>query len=321
MSKRGKRKDELEAEANDVVEDGSEKAEAKDDKGSPSGSGSILGNRKLLYAIIIIVVVALAAWRLSTLTLPDTGSGDAGSGLAGRVVQSGGVDIGADAAAAKFVDFWQGALGVQYPGIEVELVSVRDYEEISGFYEVFVEITFQGQPQVVPYYVTKDGNTMFSGVVDLNEPIPEVQPAPEPADTGGIQSNPPQNADIQTFRDSGREVCYEDGKPIIRMYASSGCGYCRWNKPMYEKVVKEYMDDGKIVAYLWEDGKNILSDEQEPTPASEEAIRREYGFSGVPAFIFGCKYYRSGAPYSRAEAGEVLEEAELRATIEDLLAA
>ncbi|MCK4714208.1 MAG: thioredoxin family protein, partial [Candidatus Aenigmarchaeota archaeon] len=131
----------------------------------------------------------------------------------------------------------------------------------------------------------------------------------------------PENLEIQTFYDSGEDVCYEDGKPVIRMYASSGCGYCTWNKPMYEEVAREYPDAGKIVAYLWEDGKNMLSEEQEAMPIGEDLLRQKYGFSGVPAFIFGCKYYRSGAAYSRAENGEVLEEAELRTVIEDILAA
>ena len=90
---------------------------------------------------------------------------------------------------------------------------------------------------------------------------------------------------------------------------------------MFEEVAKEYMDEGKIVAYLWENGKNILSEDQEAIPPEEEALRQKYGFTGVPAFIFGCKYYRSGAPYSRAENGEELEEAELRIVIEDLIVA
>ena len=149
---------------------------------------------------------------------------------------------------------------------------------------------------------------------ESNELTPPEPPTPE-----FPKRDQPENTDIKTFLDSGAEICYDDGKPVIRMYASSRCGYCMWNKPIYEKVVKEYMDQGKIVAYLWEDGKNILSDEQETIPPEEEALRQQYGFSGVPAFIFGCKYYRSGASFSRVENGEALEETELRTVIEDLL--
>ncbi|MCK4336156.1 MAG: hypothetical protein KAW40_05545, partial [Candidatus Aenigmarchaeota archaeon] len=148
----------------------------------------------------------------------------------------------------------------------------------------------------------------------LAPPQPPTPPTPE-----FPKRDKPENTNIKTFLDSGADICYEDGKPVIRMYASSGCGYCGWNKPMYEKVVKEYMDQGKIVAYLWEDGKNILSDEQETIPPEEEALRQQYGFTGVPAFIFGCKYYRSGASFSHVENGEALEEEELRNVIEDLL--
>lgn len=142
---------------------------------------------------------------------------------------------------------------------------------------------------------------------------------PEPPTPEFPKRDEPENTDIKTFFDSGANICYEDGKPVIRMYASSRCGYCKWNKPMYEKVAKEYMDQGKIVAYLWEDGKNILSDEQETMPPEEEALRQQYGFTGVPSFIFGCKYYRGGASYSRVENGEALEEEELRNVINDLL--
>jgi thiol-disulfide isomerase/thioredoxin len=317
MSKRGRKHGEEVAEAPAEApkgEEGREEAQPKPDT-SPSSSG-ILSNRKLWYAVILIIVVAVAAWRISTFTVPDNSSG-----LAGRVVSAGGEDAGAQAAAVKLVDFLISRLELQYPGIEIELVGVEDYADVPGTYEVSVEITYQGQSQEVPYYVTHDGNFMFANVVDLNEPMPVIEPSEPAGEEGGIQRNLPENPAIQTFYDSGLDVCYEDGKPVIRMYASSGCGYCQWNKPIYIKVAKEYMDAGKIVAYLWEDGKNVLSDGQEAMPAEEEALRQQFGFSGVPAFIFGCKYYRSGASFSRVENGTILEEVELRNVIQDLLAA
>ncbi|MCK4496996.1 MAG: hypothetical protein KAU24_02310 [Candidatus Aenigmarchaeota archaeon] len=237
--------------------------------------------------------------------------GFSGSPVTGMVVSK--EDIG-----AKVVDYVNNNL-IQ-PGTSVTMVSV---EEENGLYKVIT--SYQGNE--IPVYVTKDGILLLVGTVyDMTqelEPPPEEPPEQpqEPTTPEFPKSDEPENTNIKTFFDSGADICYEDGKPVIRMYASSGCGYCKWNKPMYEKVVKEYMDQGKIVAYLWEGGKNILSDEQEPQPQEELALYQEYGFGGVPAFIFGCKYYRGGASFSRVENGEELEEAELRNVIEDLLAA
>ena len=139
---------------------------------------------------------------------------------------------------------------------------------------------------------------------------------------GLIKSDRPANSGIQTFYDSGRDICYEDGKPIMRMYAASGCGYCKWNKPIFEKVVKEYIEAGKVTGYLWEDNKNLLSEGgQESITKEEHDIYTEYNPQGsVPTIVMGCKYYRIGSSFARMENGEVLEEAELRAVIEDILA-
>jgi protein-disulfide isomerase len=266
-------------------------------------------NQTVILAVVVIVVAAAVAWYAGSLSC--TGAAVAG-------------DAGSEVVETKVVDFLQSRLGVTYPGIEVEAVSVEDYPNMTDTYEVIVKITFQGQSQEIPYYASKDGKNLFTIIGDLDEEFvaPETEEtAPQSGEQGSILRNQPENPEIQTFYDSGEDICYEDGKPVIRMYASSGCGYCKWNKPIYGNVTKEYMDAGKIVAYLWEDGKNVLSEEQEAMPAEEELLRQKYGFTGVPAFIFGCKYYRTGAAYSRAENGEVLEEAELRAVIEDLLAA
>ena len=138
---------------------------------------------------------------------------------------------------------------------EGQTASLGDIESESQLYKMM--ITIDGQE--FASYVTKDGKLLFPNAIDMEQEI-EV---PEQVEEQQRQPNKPENEKIKTFLDSEEEVCYEDGKPVIRMYASSGCGYCRWNKPIFEKVAREYMDEGKVIAYLWEDGKNILSDEQE----------------------------------------------------------
>ncbi len=312
MSRRGRKKEEAETSA---VEERSETAPVKEEGPSPAASGSMLSNRKVLYAVILIAIVAIAAWRLSTFTLPTS------SDLTGQIVQQGGDDIGKGAAGAKVVDFLQSRLEISYPGITVELVDVQDAQEVPDTYEVNVKITYQGQAQDAPYYVTRDGNYMFSGVVDLNEQLPEAQPA---EDTGGVGAGTPSNPALLTFIDSGEEICYEDGKPAIFLFSTTWCPHCSWVSDTFESVAKEYMDAGKIVAYHYEIDINddTLTEEAEGTiPPEHMAIYSKFNPRGsIPTFVFGCKYYRVGNGYEAAQ-DIAAEEAEFRAAIEDLLAA
>jgi len=68
-----------------------------------------------------------------------------------------------------------------------------------------------------------------------------------------------------TFDDTGDEVCYEDGKPVIRMFSTSVCPHCRWIGDTFNSIVQEYVDSGDIIAYRWElDTKdNLFTDEVE----------------------------------------------------------
>jgi thiol-disulfide isomerase/thioredoxin len=313
MSKRGKKSEVLETSTNEEV--GADSAPVNDKE--ESGSGSVLSNRKVIYAAVLVVIVVLAAWRLSSLTLPS----ETDSGLAGQVVQTGGAEVGGEDAGNKLVDFLQSRLETSYPGITVELVSVDDYNLIAGVYEVIVTITYQGEPQNVPYYVTKDGDYMFANVVDLNEPMPQPQP---PSDTGGVQAGQPENPEIRTFTDSGEDICTEDGKPVINLFSTTWCPHCKWVADTYDNLVKEYVDAGKIVAHHYEIdiGDDILTEEIESSvPAEDDAMYRKFNPRGsIPTFVFGCKYYRIGNGYE-SQNDLAAEEAEFRAVIEDLLAA
>ncbi len=89
MSKRGRRKEELGSKADADVEDVSEKAAPRRDTGAKPGAGTGLGkmlnNRKIIYAVILVVAVSIVAWRLSTFTLPAGTTTD----ITGQVVQQG----------------------------------------------------------------------------------------------------------------------------------------------------------------------------------------------------------------------------------------
>ncbi|MBL7206131.1 MAG: hypothetical protein ISS36_00860 [Candidatus Aenigmarchaeota archaeon] len=195
------------------------------------------------------------------------------------------------------------------PGGGVTLVSV---ETMSDLY--VITVSFEGND--MPLYATKDGKFLILGnVVDTTQPIPDQGPI----NTSTVKSDIPENTDIKTFLDSGEEICSVDGKPIIRMYSFSECDFCAWTKPIFEKVVGEYVEAGKVTAYLWEDNFNIMSEDLEEISEEEVLLYQKYGLDGVPAFIFGCKYYRSGAPFINEENGETMEEDEFRAVIEDLI--
>lgn len=125
-----------------------------------------------------------------------------------------------------------------------------------------------------------------------------------------------------SFMDTGSEICYEDGKPIIRLFSTTTCPHCRWIKNTFDSVVKEYMDSGIIVAYHWEldTGDNTLTDEIEKNvPSSDiQLLQSLNSGGGVPFFVFGCRYIRIGNAYEMDD-DLVAEEKDFRDTIELLL--
>jgi thiol-disulfide isomerase/thioredoxin len=141
----------------------------------------------------------------------------------------------------------------------------------------------------------------------------------------GGQNLPPgnsTNADIKTFQVVDGPVETVNGKPVIRLFSTTWCPHCQWIKSTYDSIVKEYADQGKIVAYHWElDTKdNTLTPEVEGSvPASEMAVYQKFNPGGsIPTFVLGGKYYRVGNGYEQ-EQNLTLEEKELRAVIDELI--
>ncbi|MBI5553264.1 MAG: hypothetical protein HY917_00820 [Candidatus Diapherotrites archaeon] len=131
---------------------------------------------------------------------------------------------------------------------------------------------------------------------------------------------------IQTFQSVNAQVCKENGKPIIRMYSTTWCPHCKWVKPGFISTVNEYVQQGKIVAYLWEldTGDNPLTPNvvEDGVPLAERAVYSGYNHQGtVPTFVFGCKYYRIGNGYEGQKNSEELRQeiGEFKAVIEELL--
>jgi len=141
---------------------------------------------------------------------------------------------------------------------------------------------------------------------------------------GCTQSGGSSNA----FKSVDNSICTVDGKPIVRMFSTNTCPHCKWVGPTYDEVVKKYADENKIVAYHWE---WIITDPSVPgddllTPAFEgvvpESEKNVFGQfseqSAVPAFVFGCKYYRIGNEFEKQN-DLAAEKAEFERIIQELL--
>lgn len=80
--------------------------------------------------------------------------------------------------------------------------------------------------------------------------------------------------------------CTIDGKPIIRYYSTSWCPHCKYINPVWDEIVAEY--GNKIIARHYEVDLQTPSDE-------EMAELNLFSPNGaIPAFSFGCQYYRIG---------------------------
>ncbi len=123
-----------------------------------------------------------------------------------------------------------------------------------------------------------------------------------------------------SFTTLDRTLCLQDGKPIIREFATSWCPHCAWIKPVYQQVVKEYGD--KIIAYQWEvdEGNDLLTEALEfEVPASEMNVFKTFNpQQTIPTFVFGCKYMRIGNAFEEQNDKEA-EAREFRSIIDKIL--
>lgn len=145
--------------------------------------------------------------------------------------------------------------------------------------------------------------------------------------TSNLDANTIQNKDygeITTFQKIQENVCIEDGKPIVYLFSTTTCPHCVWIKDTYDSTMKEYMDQGLIIAKHWELDKmdDILTPGSDEISNAEIEIIQSLNPNGsVPMYLFGCKYFRIGNGHERQKttAELQLEEKEFRAVIEQLL--
>lgn len=136
----------------------------------------------------------------------------------------------------------------------------------------------------------------------------------------------PSGTPVGSFIDTHKPICKKDGKPIIRLFTTSWCPHCNWIKETFDKVVKEYINKKKIVAYHWvldqgNEDDTLTPKKEGSVPSSEMEIFQEFNpYGSIPTFVFGCRYYRIGNAYEReGESGLLKEEKEFKEIIEKLL--
>ncbi len=135
----------------------------------------------------------------------------------------------------------------------------------------------------------------------------------------------PNNGNVKKFGtfsyQEGATVEKIDGKPVVRLFSTTWCPHCTWIKETFDSTMKEYVSQGKIVAYHWEidTGTDTLNAGTTKIPDSEMAIFNKFSpESRIPLFVFGGKYYRIGNGFE-AEQDLAKEKAEFRAMVEQLL--
>lgn len=135
----------------------------------------------------------------------------------------------------------------------------------------------------------------------------------------------PSGVPFGSFVDTGWPICQEDGKPIVRLFSTTWCPHCSWIKDTFDQAMKEYIDQGKIIARHWEfdTNNNTLTEEVEGSiPPAEEVVFDQFNPHGsIPTFVFGCRYYRIGNAYSGMgdEEGLQMEGQEFRDLVEKML--
>lgn len=312
-------------EDDDSSEDFPKGDEEIDEKKSTSLTG-VLNAKIAALAVASLVIgilvgqVALPSLGVGLISLP---SADGGNG-------SDNIDMAA--LQAKIQNYIQKAAESQGATVSVKVTSIETFNE--GFYTVNFDILKDNQVQSSNMILlTKDGLALVgSQPMMLDEPIPEVQ---QPVQQQQQQAAaPPVVGTFETFNDSGYEVELQDGKPVIRLFSTTWCPHCIWVKPIFDKVAKEYVAAGKIVAYHWEvDTKDDTLTEAVETavPETEMAVYAQFNPGGsIPTFVLGGKYYRVGNGFegsgdtanptsAQSLANLAKQEAAFRAVIDKLI--
>ena len=128
-----------------------------------------------------------------------------------------------------------------------------------------------------------------------------------PTNSPTTQPTPNFPQTIGNFLVTDREVCQKDGKTIIYFFGSTSCPHCVWEKPIVEKVAKQF---GDLVDFH----ENVDSQADSEIFNQYSDINPGY----VPFLVLGCKYARVGAGENLGkdeEESKILEEQALTAIV------
>lgn len=124
----------------------------------------------------------------------------------------------------------------------------------------------------------------------------------------GKNGNPKTAGD---FLITDKEICEEDGKPIIYFFGSSSCPHCVWEKPIAKKVFDQFKNE---ISYH----ENFDSSEDSDVFTKFQPYLDEVSRNSIPFLILGCKYVRVGAGEQLGttdEESQKLEEEALTAIV------
>lgn len=110
----------------------------------------------------------------------------------------------------------------------------------------------------------------------------KVTPSIEP--TASVTSAPNYPTTVGNFLVTNKEVCKENGKPIVYFFGSSSCPHCVWEKPVAQKAFSQF--------------KNEIAYHENFDSTNDSEIFNQYSDINpgyVPFLVLGCKYARVGA--------------------------
>lgn len=128
---------------------------------------------------------------------------------------------------------------------------------------------------------------------------------PSPVTTA--EPTPSYEKTIGDFLITDKEICTENGKPIVYFFGSSSCPHCVWEKPVAQKAFNKFKGE---IAYH----ENF--DSQADSEVFEKYRNINPGY--VPFLVMGCKYARVGAGENLGntpEESKKLEEEALTALV------
>jgi thiol-disulfide isomerase/thioredoxin len=143
----------------------------------------------------------------------------------------------------------------------------------NGLYKI--KISINGQE--IDTYSTTDGKLFFPEAINMSE------------GSGKAQE---QSKTIGEFSVSADDnIIIENGKPVVYFFGSESCPHCKWEHPIFKKVVDNFKD------------QVVFHDNMDNTAADQEILAK-FSDGGIPTIVIAGKYYRVGSGEQSGEEQE-----------------